>query len=638
MIESGGNRVGNFEIMINRENLLGQGSFAKVFKAKDLTDGTIVAVKIMDKKLWSRTPQLHGYFKFELETMQKIRLWEEPFFVKLIKHVSDEDFEYIFMEYCERDLLEESLFREIDVPEILEMIFQIGLGVKKLHSENIIHRDLKLQNILVKGSTCKIIDFGLSTGKISPSTLLGTMYYVAPEIIQGNRRYDNRVDIWALNTLLYKLLTKEFYFTGNDAFKLRTNIMEQTFQVGFPFNKSWSVDLIELLKRGFTKDFEQRPTIEEYLSFPVFKTLRKKYGHYFPAGKEGAKSVFQDSVKDSNLEKSQDPEATFKFTSYHFDSKAQSIQTNDIHGATVLNLAPKREFEWGSSFEVLCMGSEAEGEDGTLENGSKKETIDGPRQDEEEEEEIKERDEETKFISVSEPILLNKESTFKDKLTKKESNFYQEPNQDFMTTIISNCNKMSDARKPSKTPEQKLDSQSFKDILKPQKFKKLIRVIQKIEVYKSLFLIVKERHSALSLLCFKEHCILLMNFKELLDKVSENNPNKYFCFKPESLQTRRQFAETEDYRTILEIATKLMSNRLGSFIQWIGKIRRNKTNKRVMGTVQMADFDLEIDTSGMMRNQIRKLDFKAHNITVGELLREIEEFEDQMPFSVEDLC
>ena len=612
MIESGGNRVDNFEIMIDRENLLGQGSFAKVFKAKDLSDGSTVAVKIMDKRLWNKTPQLHGYFRFELETMQKIRLWDEPFFIKLIKHVSDEDFEYIFMEYCERDLLEESLSREIEVSEVLEMIFQVGLGVKKMHSENIIHRDLKLQNILVKGSTCKIIDFGLSTGKISPSTLLGTMYYVAPEIIQGNRRYDNRVDIWALNTLLYKLLTKEFYFTGNDAFKLRTNIMEQTFQVGFPFNKTWSADLIDLLKRGFTKDFEQRPTIEEYLSFPVFGDLKEKYGHYFDS--QAKDTVPKTSfMHTDDIGTSQDHEATFKLTSHHFGSKAQSIQENEIHGATVLNLVPKREFEWGSSFELLCMGSEDEGE-GKLETGSKKEHRDHPSQEEDPNQQIK------------------------DKSTKTESDLYQESNQDFITTIISNCNKISDPRKSSKIPEDKPSSQSLKDIPKPLELKRLIRVIQKIEVYKTLFVIVKERHSAVSLLCFKEYCILLMCFKELLDKVSENTPNKYFRFSPESLHTRRQFAESENYRTIHEIATKLVTNKLGSFIQWIGKIRRNKKNKRVMGTVQMSDFDLDISTRVMMRNQISNIDFGAQAIHVAALLKQIQEFEDQRPFCVEDLC
>lgn len=75
----------------------------------------------------------------------------------------------------------------------------------------IIHRDIKPANILVKDNSIKIGDFGFSTQREDPSTNLGSLPYQAPEI-HHREKYDNKVDVWALNTILYKFLTKNYYF------------------------------------------------------------------------------------------------------------------------------------------------------------------------------------------------------------------------------------------------------------------------------------------------------------------------------------------------------------------------------------------------------------------------------------------
>lgn len=79
---------------------------------------------------------------------------------------------------------------------------------------DIIHRDIKPGNIMVKNNTIKIGDFGFATKDKLAETNLGSLPYQAPEIFVADegKAYNNKVDVWALNTIFYKLLTKSFYY------------------------------------------------------------------------------------------------------------------------------------------------------------------------------------------------------------------------------------------------------------------------------------------------------------------------------------------------------------------------------------------------------------------------------------------
>lgn len=109
--------------------------------------------------------------------------------------------------------------RKLSEPQCRRIFKQIAEGLEYIHSLNIAHRDIKLDNILIEESTnmIKIIDFGFSV-ICNPSQRLkifcGTPSYMAPEIVQ-KREYDGRqVDMWALGVLLYALLTGTFPFRG----------------------------------------------------------------------------------------------------------------------------------------------------------------------------------------------------------------------------------------------------------------------------------------------------------------------------------------------------------------------------------------------------------------------------------------
>ena len=121
---------------------------------------------------------------------------------------------FLIMERCDYDLTK--LYKkEISVDLARELVFQIGIGLLYLHSMGITHRDIKPANILVKNNSIKIGDFGFATSQDDPRTTLGSLPYQAPEIHFQNS-YDNKVDVWALNTILYKFLTKKYYFNPSN--------------------------------------------------------------------------------------------------------------------------------------------------------------------------------------------------------------------------------------------------------------------------------------------------------------------------------------------------------------------------------------------------------------------------------------
>lgn len=109
----------------------------------------------------------------------------------------------------------------LDVAGAKDVLKQVLLALDYLHSNGIVHRDLKLENLLVQqpGFKIKIADFGFADIIVSPdnkiSGMNGSYGYVAPEVMTGGS-YGFEVDIWSLGVVLYYLLTGEYPFKGRD--------------------------------------------------------------------------------------------------------------------------------------------------------------------------------------------------------------------------------------------------------------------------------------------------------------------------------------------------------------------------------------------------------------------------------------
>ena len=137
---------------------------------------------------------------------------------------------------------------------------------------SILHRDLKTANIfLTKDSDVKLGDFGIaklvSATKKQASTVIGTPYYISPELCQG-KPYDQKSDIWALGCILYEMVSRKKTFDGSNLPALVNKIMTGSFA---PITGTYSQELKELIRSLLSKDPRLRPTTSDLLDHALLR-------------------------------------------------------------------------------------------------------------------------------------------------------------------------------------------------------------------------------------------------------------------------------------------------------------------------------------------------------------------------------
>ena len=165
--------------------------------------------------------------------------------------------------------------------KIMQYFYQICRGLQYIHSKNIIHRDIKSQNIfLMKNGKLKIGDFGiakaLTNTKINASTVIGTPYYFSPEIINGEP-YNYKTDIWSLGVVLYEMCCLKLPFESNNIAQLSIKIMKGKFD---PIPNKFSKNMANLIKDMLNIDQKLRPNITEVMQSPLLKNYHiNKYSN-----------------------------------------------------------------------------------------------------------------------------------------------------------------------------------------------------------------------------------------------------------------------------------------------------------------------------------------------------------------------
>lgn len=188
----------------------------------------------------------------------------------------------IIMEYCELGDLRELIYelkstnRRLEQKGLLDVIYQISDGLSYLHSRGLIHRDIKLENILLcKGNLVKIGDFGLARkvkkGKeIKSSVIAGTDSYMAPEILQG-REYGKSADIWSLGCVIYELETLSSISEMNEPLWLRMKNLNREDLVVKVLGDIKNKFVKDLLRNIFTLEKDKRIKAEN-----IMKKIRKE--------------------------------------------------------------------------------------------------------------------------------------------------------------------------------------------------------------------------------------------------------------------------------------------------------------------------------------------------------------------------
>ncbi len=198
---------------------VGYGGMAVVYLAHDMLLDRSVAVKMLREQFRNDSTLLE---QFRREAKSAARL-VHPYIINIYDVVSDGDEQYIVMEYVDGITLKEYMREhQLSLNAVLEIGVRLAAALQHAHGKNIIHCDIKPQNILIdKNLNPKIADFGIakmvsSQTMVYTSTVMGSVHYISPEQAAGGQVTASS-DVYSLGVVLFEMLTGHVPFSGNNA-------------------------------------------------------------------------------------------------------------------------------------------------------------------------------------------------------------------------------------------------------------------------------------------------------------------------------------------------------------------------------------------------------------------------------------
>jgi eukaryotic-like serine/threonine-protein kinase len=208
--------IGNYDLL----EKIAEGGMGAIYKGRQRETGQIVAIKIMPAHTASNPILLK---RFEQEFRAASRL-NHPNIVRALDYGDSGDTPYLVMEFVDGESLGQKIEREGRMPEAeaIRIIAQVAQGLHRAHKQNLIHRDVKPDNILVQpDGVAKLADLGLVKETEADLNLtktgrgLGTPHFMAPEQFRNAKNADIRCDIYSLGATLYQMVTGELPFRSS---------------------------------------------------------------------------------------------------------------------------------------------------------------------------------------------------------------------------------------------------------------------------------------------------------------------------------------------------------------------------------------------------------------------------------------
>ena len=271
--------------------LLGKGSFGEVYLTSKGYDPKLLATKRIDLKS-NKSKNMIKYLNYEISIMKEL---DHPNIIKLIEFIRSQNHIYVVMEYCNGGMLSDCLKKyggTFPIKIIQYIMRQVVDALKYIHSKNIIHRDIKLDNILVDfknkedllnnnllGAQIKIIDFGLAI-RLGPTkkytdTFIGSPIHMDPHILgvfdedgkMGElQKYNEKADIWSLGSICYEMLTGKTLFKANNIKQLAQKAKLGDYSL--PINIELSNEIISFLNSMLQYNAEERLSSYELSEHP----------------------------------------------------------------------------------------------------------------------------------------------------------------------------------------------------------------------------------------------------------------------------------------------------------------------------------------------------------------------------------
>jgi len=218
---------------------IGQGTYGVVYKARDRDTGDFVALKKI--RLEGEDEGVPSTAIREISSLMELR---HPNIVRLMDVVCQERKLYLVFEFLQQDLkkyLDTTPSDGLTPNHVKVFLWQILQAIMFCHMRRMLHRDLKPQNVLIGGDgTLKLADFGLSRAFGIPLPAytheVVTLWYRAPEILLGGRRYSTPIDMWSVGCIFAEMATRHALFTGDSE-------IDQLFRIfrvlGTPTAETW---------------------------------------------------------------------------------------------------------------------------------------------------------------------------------------------------------------------------------------------------------------------------------------------------------------------------------------------------------------------------------------------------------------
>eukprot|EP00761_Pharyngomonas_kirbyi_P006799 gb/GECH01006808.1/.p1 GENE.gb/GECH01006808.1/~~gb/GECH01006808.1/.p1 ORF type:complete len:1078 (+),score=269.99 gb/GECH01006808.1/:1-3234(+) len=200
-------RIGDYQYNI-QSDLVGKGGFGVVFKGQSLRSFQSVAIKKVKRKKSENRREIDAIQR-EISVLKLLR---HDNIVNYIDHMKTTNHHYIIMEYIENGSLSDSIKKYGPMPEnqAAYYVYQLLTGLAFLHSQGVIHCDIKGANVLLTSTgLVKLADFGLATklADVKEGEVKGTPYWMAPEIASGEGPISESVDIWSVGCTVIELIT-----------------------------------------------------------------------------------------------------------------------------------------------------------------------------------------------------------------------------------------------------------------------------------------------------------------------------------------------------------------------------------------------------------------------------------------------
>ena len=257
---------------------IGRGNYGTVYKVVHRATNKVYCLKQIVMEAYSDDERALAEQEVEV-----LRTLDHPGIVRYYEHFVADDSLCVVMAYCEGGDLARVIKQRADrgdffsEGEILDWFVQIVMALHHIHTKRILHRDLKTQNIFISKNLVKLGDFGIAKvmegSMTAASTVIGTPYYMSPEVCQS-QRYSYKSDVWALGCILYEMCALQQAWSGSNLLGLVYKIVQETYP---PVPDRYSAELKRLVGQLLSKEPDGRPELRQILQQPFIRTRMQHF-------------------------------------------------------------------------------------------------------------------------------------------------------------------------------------------------------------------------------------------------------------------------------------------------------------------------------------------------------------------------